>query len=112
MTGAVPVTGALIPVLLTFAVPADPASARTVPPDDLATALGKGFRLHGISAEAVPNGIWPLDFGGALGEPVTRGIEAKLPWWNGTDDPAAIAIRAAGLPAGEAIDPKEVFTRK
>jgi hypothetical protein len=60
----------------------------------------------------VPNGAWPLDFGGALGEPVTRGIEAKLPWWNGTDNPAAIAIRAAGLPAGEAIDPKQVFTRK
>jgi hypothetical protein len=112
MTGAVPVTGALIPVLATFAVSGDPASARAVPPDDLATALGKGFRLHGITAEAVPNGVWPLDFGGALGEPVTRGIEAKLPWWNGTDNPAAIAIRAAGLPAGEAIDPKQVFTRK
>jgi hypothetical protein len=112
MTGAVPVTGALIPVLVTFAVSGDPASARAVPPDDLAAALGKGFRLHGITAEAVPNGVWPLDFGGALGEPVTRGIEAKLPWWNGTDNPAAIAIRAAGLPAGEAIDPKQVFTRK
>jgi hypothetical protein len=112
MTGAVPVTGALIPVLVTFAAPGDPASARTVTPDDLAATLGKGFRLHGVSAEAVPNGAWPLDFGGALGEPVTRGIEAKLPWWNGSDSPAAVAIRAAGLPAGEAIDPKEVFTRK
>ena len=36
-----------------------------------------------LSAEVVPNGYWPLDFGGALGEPVTRGIEAKLPWLNG-----------------------------
>jgi hypothetical protein len=112
MTGAVPVTGALIPVLVTFTVSGDPASARTVPPDDLAAALGKGFRLRGVSAEAVPNGVWPLDFGGAFGEPVTRGIEAKLPWWNRADNPAAIAIRAAGLPGGEAIDPKEVFTRK
>ncbi len=112
MTGSVPVTGALIPVLVTFAVPGDPASARTVPPDDLAAALGKGFRLHGVSAEVVPNGMWPLDFGGAFGEPVTRGIEAKFPWWNGSDTPAAIAIRAAGVPGGEAIDPKEVFTRK
>jgi hypothetical protein len=112
MTGTVPVTGALIPILVTFAVSGDPVSARTVPPDDLAAALGKGFRLRGISAEAVPNGVWPLDFGGALGEPVTRGIEAKLAWWNRADNPAAIAIRAAGLPAGEAIDPREVFTRK
>ncbi len=34
MTGAVPVTGALIPVLLTFADPGDPGSARLVAPDD------------------------------------------------------------------------------
>jgi hypothetical protein len=43
---------------------------------------------------------------------VTRGIESKLPWWNGTEDPAATALRSAGLPTGEAIDPREVFTRK
>src|SRR6478736_3780739 len=55
MTGVVPVTGALIPVLVTFAVPGDPASARAVPPDALAAALGKGFRLHGVSAGLVPN---------------------------------------------------------
>jgi len=43
---------------------------------------------------------------------VTRGIEAKLPWWNGADNPAGRALRAAGLQTGEAIDPKEAFTRK
>jgi hypothetical protein len=112
MTGAVPLTGALIPVLVTFISPDDPATARAVPPDDLEAALGNGFRLHGISAEVVPNGLWPLDFGGPLGEPVTRGIEAKLPWWNRSDNPAAIAFRTAGLPVGEAIDPKLAFTRK
>ncbi len=112
MTGVVPVTGALIPVLVTFADPNDPATARAVPPDDLAAAFGNGFRLHGISAEVVPNGVWPLDFGGPLGEPVTRGIEAKLPWLNGADNPAATAIKAAGLPTGEAIDAREAFTRK
>jgi hypothetical protein len=51
-----------------------------VQPDEVEATLGKGFRLHGISAEVVPNGLWPLDFGGALGEPVTGGIEAKLLW--------------------------------
>jgi hypothetical protein len=112
MTGAVPVNGALMPVLVTFAKPDDPGSARAVLPDDLEAALGKGFRLRDISVEAVPNGVWPLDFGGSLGEPVTRGIEAKLPWWNGTDKPAAIALKATGLPIGEAIDAREVFTRK
>ena len=83
-----------------------------VPPDDLEAAFGKGFHLHGVSAEVVPNGLWPLDFGGPLGEPVTRGIEAKLPWLKGADGSAATALRAAGLPAGEGIDPREAFTRK
>jgi hypothetical protein len=112
MTGAVPVTGALVPVLVTFTDLSDPGSARTVLPDDPEAALGKGFRLHGVWAEAVPNGLWPLDFGGLLGEPVTRGIEAKLPWWNRPDDPAGKALQAAGLPTGGAIDVREAFTRK
>jgi len=111
-TGIVPVTGALIPVLATFADPANPGTARNVSPDESETALGKGYRLHGITAEAVPNGFWPLDFGGALGEPVTRGIQSKLPWLNGADNAAATALRAAGLPGVEAIDAKEAFTRK
>jgi hypothetical protein len=112
MTGAVPVTGALSPILVTFADPGDPATMRNVAPDGLEAAFGKGFRLHGVTAEVVPNGLWPLDFGGPLGEPVTRGIEAKLPWLKGPDTAAASALRAAGLPVGEAIDAREVFTRK
>jgi len=112
MTGVVPVKGALVPVLVTFADLSDPGTARVVPPDEMEAALGKGFRVGSISAEVVPNGLWPLDFGGPLGEPVTRGIEAKLPWWNGADNPAGRALQAAGLPTGEAIDPKEAFTRK
>jgi hypothetical protein len=112
VTGAVPVTGALIPVLVTFADPNDPATARTVLPDEVAGTLGNGFRLRGVSVEVVPNGLWPLDFGGLLGEPVTRGIETKLPWWNRRDNPAEKALQAAGLPTGQRIDAKEIFTRK
>jgi hypothetical protein len=112
MTGAVAVTGALIPVLVSFTDLRDPASAHAVAPDDLEAVLGDGFRLHGISAQVVPNGVWPLDFGGALGEPVTRGIEMKLPWLNGMGNFAAVALRAAGLPIGEGINQKDVFTRK
>src|SRR5882724_4320285 len=88
MTGPVPVT---------FADPGDPATARVVPPDGTEAALGKGFHLRGISTEVVPNGFWPLDFSGPFGEPVTRGIEAKLPWWSRPDDPARKALQAAGL---------------
>jgi hypothetical protein len=112
MTGAVPVTGALIPVLVSFSDLGDPGTARVVPPDDLEAVLGKGFHLQGVFAEVVPNGLWPLDFGGAFGEPVTRGIEAKLPWLTAADDPAGKALRAAGLQLGEGGDPKTAFTRK
>jgi hypothetical protein len=112
MTGTAPVTGALIPVLAAFSDVNDPATMHVVKPDDLAATYGKGFRLRGVTVEAVPNGFWPLDFGGVLGEPVTRGIEAKLPWWGRAGDPAATAMRAAGLTSKETIDAKEVFTRK
>lgn len=112
LTGAVAVKDALIPVLVSFADPANPGSARVALPDDLAAVLGNGYRLGDVTAEVVPNGFWPLDFGGALGEPVTRGIAAKLPWLNGPDNPAATALRAAGLPSVEAIDAKDAFTRK
>ncbi len=111
-TGIVPVTGTLVPVLVTFADPANPNTARHVPPDEAETALGRGYRLHGIAAEVVPNGFWPLDFGGVLGEPVTRGIQLRLPWLSNADDAATAALRAAGLPGVEAIDAKAAFTRK
>jgi hypothetical protein len=111
MSGAVPVTAALIPVVVTFANPGDPGTAHTASPDDLAATLGTGFRLQGLSVEVVQNGFWPLDFGGPLGEPVTRGIEAKLPWLNGTDNAARRALQALDLKV-EAIDPKQALTRK
>jgi hypothetical protein len=112
ISGTAPVTGALVPVLAAFTDINDPAPMRVVEPDDLEATYGKGFRLRGVTVEAVPNGFWPLDFGGLLGEPVTRGIEAKLPWWSRAGDPAAAALRAAGLQSKDAIDAKEVFTRK
>ena len=111
-TGTVPVKGEVIPVLVSFADPADPATARVVPSDGSEAVLGKGIRLRGITAEVVPNGVWPLDFGGPLGDPVTRGIETKLPWLNGADNAAGRALQAAGLPKGEVIDSKDAFTRK
>jgi hypothetical protein len=110
-TGTVPVKGELIPLLISFADPARPGTARLVAPDNAEAVLGPGSRIQGISAEVVPNGYWPLDFGGALGEPVTRGIEARLPWLR-EEGGAATALRAAGLPDGEGIDAREAFTRK
>jgi hypothetical protein len=83
LSGKVAVTGALIPTLITFTDLADPLSARELDPADIGAVLGDGYRLHGVTLEMVPVGFWPFDFGGTLGEPVTRGIQAKFPWWNG-----------------------------
>jgi hypothetical protein len=110
--GVVPVTGTLIPILATFADPADPSTMRTVQPDDLPASFGPGVRLRGVDAEVVPNGFWPLDFGGVLGEPVTRGIESKLPWLNKPGDSAVTALKAADLRGSEPFEARDVFTRK
>jgi hypothetical protein len=111
ISGTAEVTGALIPVLAAFSDINDSATMHVVRPDDLEATYGKGFALRGITVEAVPNGFWPLDLGGAFGEPVTRGIAAKLPWWNRPGDPTATALGAAGLPS-KAVDAGQVFTRK
>lgn len=110
-TGVVPVQGAVVPVLVSFSDPSDPSTARAVPPDNAGEVLGKGYRLKGVTAEVVPNGLWPIDFGGPLGQPVTRGIVARLPWLDRPDG-ASPALRAAGLPPEVAGDARETFTRK
>ena len=111
-SGSVPVQGDLIPVLVSFADPNDPSTARTIDPDHAEAELGDGYSFKGLSAEVVPNGFWPVDFGGALGEPVTRGISARLPWLAGPGDPATAALKAAGLAPAAPIDAREAFTRK
>ncbi|MHB0768130.1 hypothetical protein [Bradyrhizobium sp. 5.13L] len=111
-TGTVPVQGELIPVLVSFGDLADPASARLVASDHAEAVLGDGYAIIGLTAEVVPNGFWPIDFGGALGEPVTRGIQAKLPWLAAPGDPAATALKAAGLPTLGANEAQEAFARK
>lgn len=113
-SGIVPVKGALLPVLVAFADPADPRSAKAVSPDDAEAVLGEGYRLRGVTVEVVPNGFWPVDFGGAFGEPVTRGITTRLPWLDGEGGSAAAAtaLQAAGLPVAESFDAKAAFTRR
>jgi hypothetical protein len=111
-TGIVPVQGDLIPVLVSFGDPKDPHTARLVAPDHAEAVLGEGYAIRGLTAEVVPNGFWPIDFGGVLGEPVTRGIEAKLPWLAAPGEAAATALKAASLPVGGGIEAQEAFARK
>src|SRR6478609_6376223 len=45
VSGKVPVTESLIPVLVTFGDPGDPGTARMVTPDEMEAGMGKGVRL-------------------------------------------------------------------
>ena len=110
VTGSVPVKGSVMPVLATFADLNDPTSMREVKPDAVEASLGQGYSLKDVMVEVVPNGFWPIDFGGALGEPVTRGIVATLPWLKQPDG-AARAVQAAALPMKPDADAKLTFTR-
>ena len=110
LKGAVPVTGELMPVLAVLTNAADPATMRAVQPDAIDAALGAGFRFKGMSVAIVPNGFWPIDVGGALGEPVTRGITSKLPWLAQSDG-AWRAVEAAGLTLKHGFAPRQAFTR-
>jgi len=82
LTGKVEVYryGNLLPTLVTFGNVTDPNTVRVLDPGEIEAVFGSGFRLNRVTLEMVPVGLWPLDFGGPLGEPVTRGIEKKLPW--------------------------------
>jgi hypothetical protein len=114
-TEAVSVTGELIPTFVTFTDAANPASARAVDPAKLQTTLGQGFALRRVSLQIVPTGAWPLDFGGALGEPVNRHIQTELLW---STDPAkaSAALTAAGIvavpPPDTSFTPVEAFRRE
>ena len=111
-TGIVQVEGDLVPVLVSFGDRNNPATARRVAGDHAEAVLGDGYKVQGLTAEVVPNGFWPVDFGGVLGEPVTRGIDAKLPWLGAPGDSAAMALKAAGLPVEGTIEAREAFARK
>lgn len=101
----------LRPVFVSFTDLADPTSARRINPDDFEATFGAGYRLRTLALDVIANGFWPVDFGGALGEPVTRGIEARLPWLK-SPGAAATALRAAGLSVGEGFEADAAFTRK
>jgi hypothetical protein len=56
-----------LPELVTFADPADPKTVLAVDPNDLTATLGPGVKWHSMTIEITD-------------EPVTTGLELKLPW--------------------------------
>jgi hypothetical protein len=130
-----------VPTIVTFADINDPASAKmvlgtnyrqqcredrkpscvpesiAVPVDEIAATFGPGYAFRRATLEMLPPGWWPFNLVAApwprwlFGEPLTKGMEARLPWWQGPDRPALKAARAAGLPVSS-IEVELYFVRK
>jgi hypothetical protein len=84
LTGSAPLTGELIPTLVTFSDLGDPKTARVIAPEEFEQVFGGHARFKRAYVEMVPAGSWPFNAIGwpapLAGEPVTRGLETKLPW--------------------------------
>lgn len=48
--------------------------------DEIEATFGPGYRFRRARVDIVRRGIWPLNAIGILGEPITVGIEKRLPW--------------------------------
>jgi hypothetical protein len=72
-----------LPMLVTFTDLNDPKSARVVRPGEFEQVFGPDVHFRRAFVEMVPAGTWPFSALGWprdwAGEPVTRGIEKKLP---------------------------------
>jgi hypothetical protein len=84
LTGSAPLTGQQIPTLVTFSDLGDPKTARVIAPEEFEQAFGGDARFKRAYVEMVPAGSWPFNAIGwpasLAGEPVTRGLETKMPW--------------------------------
>jgi hypothetical protein len=83
LSGTVDLPLTSLPLLVRFRDINDPMTVERVDPLDISKGFGDGARLVRASLEIVPVGFWPLNSLGITGEPITTGIEGKLPWWNG-----------------------------
>jgi hypothetical protein len=72
-----------LPLLVRFLDSKNMRSAEKVDPLDIGKSFGADAKLVRATLEIVPTGIWPLNYFGFTGEPITTGIAQKLPWWNG-----------------------------
>jgi hypothetical protein len=84
LTGSAPLSDQQLPTLVTFSNLGDPKTARVIAPEEFAQVLGGDVRFRRAFVEIVPAGLWPLSAIGwpasLTGEPVTRGLEKKMPW--------------------------------
>jgi hypothetical protein len=83
LSGKVELPFASLPLLVRFGDSKDLRTVEKIDPLDLGRSFGAGAKLVRVTLEIVPSGIWPFSWYGITGEPISTGIEKKLPWWNG-----------------------------
>ena len=84
LAGAAPLTEQQLPTLVSFSDLSDPKTARVIAPGVFEQVFGNDVHFKRAFVEMVPAGSWPFNRIGwpalLAGEPVTRGLEQKLPW--------------------------------
>lgn len=80
-----------LPMLVRFRDINDPMTVERVNPNNLPERFGVGAKLVRATLEIVPAGVWPINSLGITGEPVTTGIDKKLPWLDHLDTYNAVA---------------------
>lgn len=100
LRGSRELIGKFMPTLITFADLNDPKSARAVRPNQFEQVFGPDVHFKRAWIEMTS-------------DPVTRGIEKKLPWWGRLGRPAEEAYRAwlKGKTAGPSVEPETLFKR-
>jgi len=69
-----------LPMLVRFRDLSDPMTVERVSPLNLGEGFVAEAKLVRATLKIVPAGIWPFNFFGITGEPVTTGILERLPW--------------------------------
>jgi hypothetical protein len=69
-----------LPLLVRFRDLNDPMTVERVSPLSIGERFGADAKLVRATLEIVPAGIWPMSIFGFTGEPITTGIERRLPW--------------------------------
>lgn len=80
MRGTKDLSPAQIPFLIRFRDLKDPMTVERVDPENLSDSFGPGVNLNRATLELVDPGIWPLNWMGLSGTPLTTGIVDVLPW--------------------------------
>ncbi len=80
VSGKADIPRSLLPLAVRFRDINDPKSVERVDLDNLAGSFGPSVKLVRATIEIVPSGLWPLNFFGITGTPLTTGIEKRLVW--------------------------------